>query len=63
VDITYRLVVEYDGTDFSGFQYQPHERTIAGVLEGALSRLFDRPMKVTAAGRTDAGVHALGQVV
>jgi len=63
VDRTYRLVVEYDGTDFSGFQFQPHERTVAGVLESALSQLFDRPLKLTAAGRTDAGVHAAGQVV
>jgi tRNA pseudouridine38-40 synthase len=55
--------VEYDGTDFSGFQYQPTQRTIAGELEMALSRLFDQPIKVTAAGRTDAGVHAVGQVV
>jgi len=63
VDRTYRLVVEYDGTQFSGLQFQPHERTIAGVLEDALSRLFDQPVKLTAAGRTDAGVHAVGQVV
>ena len=62
-DATYRAVVEYDGTDFSGFQFQPHLRTVAGTLEGALSRLFDRPVKVTAAGRTDAGVHATGQVI
>jgi tRNA pseudouridine38-40 synthase len=55
--------VEYDGTDFCGFQFQPEMRTIAGELERALSRLFDRPVKVTAAGRTDAGVHAVGQVI
>lgn len=60
---TYRVVLEYDGTDFCGFQFQPGLRTIAGELEGALTRLFDRPVKVTAAGRTDAGVHASGQVV
>ena len=60
---TYRVVVEYDGTDFCGFQFQPALRTIAGELESALSRLFDRTVKVTAAGRTDAGVHASGQVI
>jgi tRNA pseudouridine38-40 synthase len=59
----YRVTVEYDGTDFSGFQYQPGERTVAGELERALSRLFDLPIKVTAAGRTDAGVHASGQCI
>ncbi len=60
---TYRAVVEYDGTDFCGFQFQPEMRTIAGELERVLSRLFDRSVKVTAAGRTDAGVHAVGQVI
>ena len=60
---TYRLVVEYDGTAFHGLQYQPALRTVAGVLEDALSQLFHAPVKITAAGRTDAGVHATGQVV
>jgi tRNA pseudouridine38-40 synthase len=60
---TYRLVVEYDGTAFHGLQYQPALRTIAGELEDALSRLFHAPVKIVAAGRTDAGVHATGQVV
>lgn len=60
---TYRLVVEYDGTAFHGLQYQPALRTVAGTLETALSRLFHEPVKITAAGRTDAGVHATGQVI
>ncbi len=55
--------MEYDGTDFCGFQFQPALRTIAGELESALSRLFAQTVKVTAAGRTDAGVHASGQVI
>jgi tRNA pseudouridine38-40 synthase len=62
-DATYRVVVEYDGTDFCGFQFQPELRTVAGELETALSRLFAHPVKVTVAGRTDAGVHAAGQVI
>jgi tRNA pseudouridine38-40 synthase len=60
---TYRLVVEYDGSAFHGLQFQPALRTVAGSLERALSRIFDEPLKITAAGRTDAGVHASGQVV
>jgi tRNA pseudouridine38-40 synthase len=60
---TYRLVVEYDGTDFHGFQFQPGLRTVAGTLEGALCALFHAEISIAAAGRTDAGVHATGQVV
>ena len=55
--------MEYDGTDFCGFQFQPELRTVAGELEDALARLFAQPVKVTVAGRTDAGVHAAGQVI
>ncbi len=60
---TYRIVVEYDGTLFSGLQFQPAERTVAGELQRALGVLFAEPVAVSAAGRTDAGVHASGQVI
>lgn len=61
---TLKLVLEYDGTGYSGFQSQPGKVTIQSVLEKALSRLFAAPAKIAAAsGRTDAGVHAAHQVV
>jgi tRNA pseudouridine38-40 synthase len=60
---TYRVVVEYDGTLFSGLQFQPEERTVAGEVQRALGVLFAEPIAISAAGRTDAGVHASGQVV
>jgi tRNA pseudouridine38-40 synthase len=58
-----KLVVEYDGTDYSGFQVQPNVRTIQGELEAALLKLTGEGIRINAAGRTDAGVHAVGQVV
>ena len=58
-----KLIVEYDGTDFYGFQRIPGRRTIQGESERALRRVMKEDIRVAAAGRTDAGVHALGQVV
>ena len=59
-----KAVVEYDGTDFCGFQRQPSKPTVQGELERALAKLFKlETYKIVAAGRTDAGVHATGQVV
>jgi tRNA pseudouridine38-40 synthase len=59
-----KLILEYNGSMFFGFQKQPGQPTIQEVLEKALSGFFDRNMKIAAAsGRTDTGVHAEGQVV
>jgi tRNA pseudouridine38-40 synthase len=58
----YKLIIEYDGTNYSGWQIQPHKRTIQQELEKHLSKIFNQKIKITGSGRTDAGVHALGQV-
>ena len=59
-----KLTLEYDGSRFFGFQRQKDKPTIQAALEEALSKLFNRPTKISAAsGRTDSGVHALSQVV
>ena len=58
-----RLTLEYDGTDFVGWQRQPNGRSIQAVLEAALAEFLRAPVTAAAAGRTDAGVHAMGQVV
>jgi tRNA pseudouridine38-40 synthase len=56
-----QLVLQYDGGRYAGWQRQPDERTVQGVLEDALFRLCQTPVSVLGAGRTDAGVHARGQ--
>jgi len=57
------LGIEYDGTAYAGWQWQAGKRTVQGELQAALSKIANQPVTVICAGRTDAGVHALEQVV
>jgi tRNA pseudouridine38-40 synthase len=56
------LGIEYDGSAFAGWQFQSHARSVQGELQRALTQVADHPVELTAAGRTDAGVHALAMV-
>ena len=59
---TIKLTIEYDGTRYAGWQRQPDQPTIQGALESAIMQISQTPTSVIGAGRTDAGVHALGQI-
>jgi tRNA pseudouridine38-40 synthase len=59
---TTRLEIEYDGSDFRGWAAQPGQRTVQGELQSALATIMREPVRLSVAGRTDAGVHAWGQV-
>jgi tRNA pseudouridine38-40 synthase len=61
--VNVKLTLEYDGTDFAGWAAQPGQRTVAGVVREAVDAVFRGCEHFVVAGRTDAGVHALGQVV
>ena len=56
-------ILEYDGSNFSGWQRQENARSVQQCVEEALSKVANEPIAVTVAGRTDAGVHALAQVI
>ncbi|MDD5087455.1 MAG: tRNA pseudouridine(38-40) synthase TruA [bacterium] len=62
IGVKFRIELEYDGTHFAGWQFQPGERTVQDCPQQAVGRLFGEPATVIGSGRTDAGVHARGQV-
>lgn len=60
----YKCIIAYDGSGFSGYQVQPKKRTVQSVIEAVLTKMHKgSPVKISASGRTDAGVHAKGQVI
>jgi tRNA pseudouridine38-40 synthase len=60
----YKCIISYDGSEFSGYQVQPKKRTVQSQIEAALAKMHkDVNVKISASGRTDAGVHARGQVI
>src|SRR5438477_4316235 len=59
---TFKLTLEHDGTDFHGWQVQPDRRTVQGEVERAIAEVVRESVRIHGASRTDAGVHALGQV-
>ena len=59
---TFKVILEYDGTHYAGWQCQPDQQTIQATLEETLATVAQERVSVIGAGRTDAGVHALGQV-
>ena len=61
MEYNYQIIIEYDGTQFVGWQYQKNGLSIQEILEKKLKKVFKKKIKIIGAGRTDAGVHALGQ--
>ncbi|MCP4049538.1 MAG: tRNA pseudouridine(38-40) synthase TruA [bacterium] len=59
----YKLIIAYNGSSYAGLQYQPGKKTIEGELREALQEVYGDNIKIVASGRTDAGVHAQGQVI
>ena len=57
----YQIIIEYDGTNYVGWQYQKNGISIQEILEKSLKRFLKKKIKIIGAGRTDAGVHASGQ--
>ena len=57
-----RLLIEYDGTNYAGWQWQKNDKTVQETLSKAIVQVVQEPVKIYGAGRTDAGVHAVGQV-
>ena len=62
IDRNIKLIIEYDGSQFSGWQWQPNVRTVQGELQSSLKKILQQNIKLIGSGRTDVGVHALGQV-
>ncbi|MGE0009364.1 MAG: tRNA pseudouridine(38-40) synthase TruA [Candidatus Babeliales bacterium] len=63
INVNYKLIIAYDGTDFSGWAKQPQKNSIADTVHNAFARSFEGEFQMVGASRTDAGVHALGQVM